>query len=177
MAGELNIKEKELIMASPAQLTANQANAQKSTGPKTEEGKNKSKLNAWRHGLTGQAVVMPAEELQAYLAFRKALEARLQPADALESQIAGRMIDIQWRLNRCFSLENAVYALGHVETPGEIRCSDSHMHGLMTAARVLRDQESTMRTLGMHEQRLSRMYERARAELAKQDWDPAENGF
>jgi hypothetical protein len=94
--------------------------------------------------------------------------------------------------------------LGHAESPGDIPCSDSRIHGLMTAARVLRDQNSTMRTLGMHEHRLSRMYERAKAELAslqaerkererrqftnaalirkhqkilKREWDPAENGF
>ncbi len=37
----------------------NIANAQHSTGPKTPEGKKKSSLNALRHGLTGQIVVMP----------------------------------------------------------------------------------------------------------------------
>ena len=43
----------------------NRENAQHSTGPKTEAGKQKSSLNALRHGLTGQTVVMPAEDLAA----------------------------------------------------------------------------------------------------------------
>jgi hypothetical protein len=187
-------------MSSSAQVLANQANALLSTGPKTEEGKKKSSLNAWRHGLTGQTVVMPHEDMQSYLAFRKDLEARLQPADALESQIAGRMIDIQWRLNRCFSMEMAVYALGHSESPATADQIDT----VTTAARVLHDKKSTIQVLGMHEQRLTRMYKNAKADLEslqaarknhdlqqlieassirnlkqtlKQPWDPAENGF
>jgi hypothetical protein len=44
----------------------NRANSQHSTGPKTEAGNQRSSLNALRHGLTGQIVVMPTEDLQAY---------------------------------------------------------------------------------------------------------------
>ena len=48
---------------SPARIAANQKNAAKSTGPKTEEGKNRARLNAFRHGLAGAGdVVMPGED-------------------------------------------------------------------------------------------------------------------
>ena len=48
---------------SPARIAANQSNAQKSTGPKSEEGKNRSRLNAFRHGLAGMGdVVGPGED-------------------------------------------------------------------------------------------------------------------
>ena len=40
---------------------ANRENAQKSTGPRTEEGKRKFSLNGIRHGLTGQVVVLPID--------------------------------------------------------------------------------------------------------------------
>jgi hypothetical protein len=152
-------------MTSPQQVLANQENTQKSASAKTEEEKKKSSLNVVHHDLNGQTIIMRAEDMKAYLAFRKDLEAQLQPADALESQMARRMIDLQWRLNRCFALEMAVYALGHSESPGNVACSDSQIHAVMTAARVLRDQNSSVRVLGMHEQRLTRMYNRAKAEL------------
>lgn len=42
-------------MATPAQIRANRANAQRSTGPKTAAGRQKSAQNARKHGLTSQA--------------------------------------------------------------------------------------------------------------------------
>jgi hypothetical protein len=45
--------------ASEAQIRANQANAQMSTGPRTPEGKAQSRANSYKHGLTGAGVVMP----------------------------------------------------------------------------------------------------------------------
>ena len=48
--------------ASPARIAANRANAQKSTGPKTEAGKARSRANAVKHGLTGAGVALPGED-------------------------------------------------------------------------------------------------------------------
>ena len=45
--------------ASAARIIANQKNAALSTGPKTPEGKEKSRANSLKHGLTGGGVVMP----------------------------------------------------------------------------------------------------------------------
>ena len=54
---------KDHMPLSPEQLAANRANAQKSTGPRTPEGKSKSRLNAFRHGITAQVIVMPPEQM------------------------------------------------------------------------------------------------------------------
>ena len=57
---------------SPARLAANQQNAQRSTGPKTAEGKSKSRLNAFRHGMAGPGdLAMPAED-RALIKYRQA---------------------------------------------------------------------------------------------------------
>ena len=50
---------------SPARLAANRANAQKSTGPRTEAGKARSRANAWKHGLTGAGIALPGEDAAA----------------------------------------------------------------------------------------------------------------
>jgi hypothetical protein len=49
-------------MATPAQIAANRANAQKSTGPRTAEGKAASRLNALKHGLDAESLIIPGED-------------------------------------------------------------------------------------------------------------------
>ena len=73
---------------SDLQLIANRENAQHSTGPRTPEGKKRSSLNALRHGLTGQVVVMPSEDLQAYNAFLDRYIKGLNPKNEPEEQLA-----------------------------------------------------------------------------------------
>jgi hypothetical protein len=52
-------------MATCRQTQANRLNAQKSTGPKTDEGKAHSRANSLKHGLTGAGIVLPAEAAEA----------------------------------------------------------------------------------------------------------------
>ena len=53
-------------MASPAQILANRENAQRSSGPRTTEGKQAASRNSTRHGLTGTQIVIPGEDASAY---------------------------------------------------------------------------------------------------------------
>src|SRR5580692_7986910 len=84
----------------------NQANAQHSTGPTTEEGKKISSQNALRHGLTAQTVVLPTEDLTAYQAHLKSFQDEYSPKGSTESQLVQALADTSWRLNRVAVLEN-----------------------------------------------------------------------
>ena len=75
-------------LVSQRQLRANRANAQKSTGPKTEDGKQRSRLNGMRHGLTGQVSIMTDENRAAHDAFCNPIIKRLGPDGPLELQLA-----------------------------------------------------------------------------------------
>lgn len=113
-------------MASPAQITANQANAQHSTGPKTAEGKARASRNNLRHGLTlGVLTVEPAEQHE-FCEFEANLRAEVQPAGALEIEALQQFIDAAWRLRKIRAIIGQLTAdLGqdpfvHPETEGQM---------------------------------------------------------
>ena len=91
---------KEAIKASRAQMTANQANAQLSTGPRTEAGKTASSQNRRTYGLTGAFVVLPHEDENEYQALYEGLVKEHQPATGTEQILVKKMAQHQWMADR-----------------------------------------------------------------------------
>ena len=71
-------------MASPAQIAANRANAQKSTGPRSVEGKSASRFNALKHGIDAASIVIPGEDPAAYAALADDYLRDLRPQSPTE---------------------------------------------------------------------------------------------
>src|SRR3954465_11134445 len=90
----------ELFQISEAQLAANRQNAQKSTGPRTEEGKKRCSINALRHGLTGQFHAFSREDRVAFNAHCTSLMADYQPDTYREKLLVMSIAEDTWRLNR-----------------------------------------------------------------------------
>jgi len=97
-------------MASVAQLRANRLNAQKSTGPRTPEGKAAVAQNAVKHGLLAQQVVIRGEDPGEFELFRDRMVQDLDPAGSLEGLLAERVAHLGWRLRRAEGFERAAYA-------------------------------------------------------------------
>jgi hypothetical protein len=134
----------------------NRENSLKSTGPRTEAGKQKSSLNALRHGLTGQIVVMPNEDLEAYHRFTDSFHEDHKPSGALETQLVQSIADDYWRLNRAKNLEGHLFALFiHEKAPG-IETSNEQVRDALAMADGLREQTKALATLSMHQQRINR---------------------
>ncbi len=93
-------------MATDKQIEANRLNSQKSTGPRTEAGRAASRLNSYKHGLTGDLDVMTEEQKEARDAFMAGILDGLKPADAIERQLAHSIADGYWRINRVSTIEN-----------------------------------------------------------------------
>ena len=75
-------------MTSFRQVAANRANARKSTGPTTEEGKQQSRGNAVRHGLTAETVIGELEDADDYSAFEESIVADYDAQSAVERALA-----------------------------------------------------------------------------------------
>jgi hypothetical protein len=142
--------------SSDARIAANRANAQKSTGPKTPEGKARSSINAFRHGLTGRVIILPEEDLEEYKVFSKELLASFAPETPLERQYAQTFVDTQWRLNRIRGIEDGMFALGHFEPTANIDVDHPQIHSALTASNVFRQDSQAFVNLSLYEQRLQR---------------------
>jgi hypothetical protein len=162
---------------------ANRANSQHSTGPRTPAGKQRSSLNALRHGLTAASPLLPSEDQAAYDAHRGGFFGEYQPATPTESQLVQELADTSWRLNRIPLVEAEVLSRADFD--------------IVDAHRLLAN-------LGIQGQRLSRQFQKsldqlreiqaARAERERRDlkdaaallelhkhrgipWEPADHGF
>ena len=93
-------------MATSEQIAANQANAQKSTGPKTEAGKAASSQNSWKHGLTfGVFRVLDTESQMQYQDLLQELIDEHKPATPPEAMLVERMAQHHWLRNRALNYQ------------------------------------------------------------------------
>ena len=98
-------------MTSNAQIDANRRNSLKSTGPKTERGKERSRLNALRHGMTAKQLVVSQEDYADFARFGAELRAALAPGDTFEEQLVEGIVMTTWRLRRAWRTEAAAIQL------------------------------------------------------------------
>jgi hypothetical protein len=95
--------------ASALQITANRRNALKSTGPQTRSGQAASRMNALKHGLTAEQVVLFDEDVEEFqLFFRKWLQA-CKPKGFIEHQMVERIAICAWRLRRVYRIETQLF--------------------------------------------------------------------
>ena len=123
---------------------ANRLNAQKSTGPRTPEGKQAVRLNALKHGLSARTIVLPGENAEEFQQLCDDLEARWQPQDRTEQYFVEKMAIAQWQQARGYRRE--VWIVTHPEKYNSFR-------------------EKELFRLADMRQRLERVYSKCLAEL------------
>jgi hypothetical protein len=99
-------------MTSLKQIEANRRNALKSTGPTTQEGKERSRRNALRHGLTAETIITAIEDAEDYQAFEAAVISDYDVESAVERELVLRLASVLWRLRRTTSIETALFESG-----------------------------------------------------------------
>jgi hypothetical protein len=98
-------------MISVKQFEANRRNSLKSTGPKTEAGKQTSRCNAVRHGLTAATVIGALEDAEDYKAFEAAVIADYDAQSAVERELVLRLASTLWRLRRATTMETGLFEI------------------------------------------------------------------
>jgi hypothetical protein len=157
---------------SDAQLAANRANAQLSTGPKSENGKLVSSHNALKTGLTGRTIVLPTDDIAAYQSLVALMHKKFAPADDYEKHLVQTIADTEWRLLRIPTLEAGLYALGRAELaadcPAEIKeAADPQLRAAMLEAHIFRTYQKDLRNLALQERRLRNQLKHDTAELSR----------
>ena len=98
-------------MISEARLNANRANAQKSTGPRTEEGKAVSRLNSTTHGLTGTGVALASYDPDLVAQRVAAWTAMRRPVTSHEKWLVEQMALATIRIDQCRLEEDCLRTL------------------------------------------------------------------
>jgi hypothetical protein len=100
-----SLESHQMAASSQRKIASNRDNALHSTGPRTAGGKARSKLNALKHGLLSEQVVLPGEDPRAFEAEQAAWTSDWQPRSHTRAILVERAAATSWRLRRCVRLE------------------------------------------------------------------------
>ncbi len=156
-------------MTSEKQIQANRRNAQRSTGPQTPQGKAAVRLNANKHSLRSQEILLPGEDVEALKELDESLRAELQPVGELENLLVDGIVAANWRLRRLRRVEAGIFAWqlyeelaeraqqeaeSYVSTSADvlnddiIRDKQKHQEALFKAQQMKAEQDAETATLG-----------------------------
>ena len=153
-------------MASEKQIAANRTNAQKSTGPRTPEGKAVVSLNSLTHGLRSSRVVLPGDDEAEFQQLCADLHAEWQPQTPTETHLLQRMTVALWKLDRLEHLEWACYlecSLQYTTEDGfAIDSNNEIVSNILPEEFRVRDM---IDRVSHHQARLERSYDKALSQL------------
>jgi hypothetical protein len=158
--GTANLPAATTRPISEARLRANRENAKRSTGPRTDEGKQRSRQNAAQHHFTAQVIPLPQEELARLDDCIRQFTAEYNPVGYQELNLVHMLAHTQYRLHRLAYAEHQLFALGPIAggEPSSIQQTSSADAGGL--AEMLRRARDPVSTLSIYEQRLMRHYQR-----------------
>ncbi|HZL59286.1 MAG TPA: hypothetical protein VFC38_06270 [Stellaceae bacterium] len=158
-------------MSSQLQIEANRRNAQLSTGAKTPQGRCASRMNALKHGLTAQQIVLFDETTEDFDKFFGELVKALNPQDAIEAQLAERIAICAWRLRRSYRIEAALFENVRTDWTAESPALTSKIERLFVRVTAHEDQLSKLtRYEASHERSLQRaLFTLERRQMRRRD--------
>ncbi len=105
----------------------NRENAQKSTGPRTPEGKAASSKNAFKHGIYSNEVVIPGEDAAGYEELLADLRAEHQPVTPTQEILVEEIAQHYWHIRRWRKIETQMYIPEGPVTSGNQSLDMTHL--------------------------------------------------
>ena len=155
-----------MTMTSQKQIDANRANAQKSTGPKTEHGKSITRLNAVRDNITGQITTLSEEDRPIFEKLKAEYVAERAPKNLDELKLAHAIAWDTWRLDRLRASEMNLLAAGAENAAQDDPDNpDPILRQALAEAQTYRNETDRLERLSLYEQRMTRSLHRNRHAL------------
>jgi hypothetical protein len=95
-------------MSTDRRIEANRANAQFSTGPRTDEGKARSSQNARKHGLTAQQLMIKPEEREVFEEILAEYQNEINPQGPIQQTLFDELVAAAWNLRRVRILQSQI---------------------------------------------------------------------
>src|SRR5262245_6617266 len=152
-------------MASQRQLEANRANAKRSTGPRSANGKARSSKNALIHGLTAQDIVINEEDPAEFERLRICLREDFNCNTNLERELVDRLAGLLWRLRRVPGLEASLIRARQKEAdkgPPKFRITPAYLPTIQSTLETLnkyRPAGEANKDLALEAQQILEQYE------------------
>jgi hypothetical protein len=107
------------MTSSNQKIAANRRNSRQSTGPKSPDGRARSRLNALRHGLNARQRTVPGEDVGELRDLEESLRAQIKPRGPLEEIYFDRCLENVWTLRRIQRAERTLLARASKPSPSE----------------------------------------------------------
>ena len=118
----------------------------------------KAALQGGRNPVTGQTTLMTEQDADSYRKFIREFTAALKPDGMVEIQLAQRLAQDTWRINRLHAIEENIFALGHSEPYANIESAHPEIHAAMVQALTFRNDPKLFNQLSLYEQRLTKNF-------------------
>ena len=111
-----------------------------------------------RNPVTGQSVLMIEADAESHRKFIAEFVASLKPDGMLEIQLAQRLAQDTWRINRIHAVEENIFALGHSEPFAKMETSHPEIHAAMVQALTFRNDPKLLAYIAGYEQKLTKNF-------------------
>ncbi len=129
------------------------------TNTETPKPRDRRAFNAYRHGLTGQVLVIAPSDEQPYKEHCRGIHQSMAPVGGLEIDLVQQIADDRWRMNRASAIESSVLVRG-LNHPDDAVSGTEQVDVALAKGRVWGEQKKDLNLLTLYENRIQRRIEK-----------------